>query len=81
VIDYKGSRVDHDRKVWSRKQRRDIGKYSFVNRTIQLLNQLPADDVGTLSCKPSNFGTRVTKVINQVKCRLLEITMKFCEVR
>jgi hypothetical protein len=32
-----------------------IGKYSFVNRTIQLWNQLPADALGTLSCKPSNF--------------------------
>jgi hypothetical protein len=29
------SRVD-DRKIRSRKQRPDIGKYSFVNRTIQL---------------------------------------------
>jgi hypothetical protein len=35
------SRVNHDRKIRSRKQRTDIGKYSFVNRTIQLWNQLP----------------------------------------
>jgi hypothetical protein len=34
------SRVDHDRKIRSRKQRTDIGKYFFVNRTIQLWNQL-----------------------------------------
>jgi hypothetical protein len=26
-------------------------KYSFVNRTIQLWNKLPADALGTLSCK------------------------------
>jgi hypothetical protein len=45
------SRVDHDRKIWSR----DIGKYSFVNRSIQLWNPLPADALGTLSCKSSNF--------------------------
>jgi hypothetical protein len=32
------SRVDHDRKIRSRKQRTDIGKYSFVNRTIHLWN-------------------------------------------
>jgi hypothetical protein len=33
----------------------DIGKYSFVIRTIQLWNQLPADALGTLSSKSSNF--------------------------
>jgi hypothetical protein len=36
-------RVDHDRESKSRKQKMDFGKYSFVNRTIQLWNQLPAD--------------------------------------
>jgi hypothetical protein len=41
--------------------------YSFVNRTIQLWNQLPADDLGTLSCKPSDFRKRIRKVINEVK--------------
>jgi hypothetical protein len=45
------SRVDHDKKIRSRKQKTDIGKYSFVNRTTQLWNQLPADVLGTLSCK------------------------------
>jgi hypothetical protein len=61
------SRVDHDRKIRSRKQKTDIGKYSFVNRTIQLCNQLPAGALGSLSCKPSNFRKRVRKVINKVK--------------
>jgi hypothetical protein len=61
------SRVDHDRKIRSRKQKTDIGKYSFVNRTIQLWNQLPAGALGSLSCKPSNFRKRVRKVINKVK--------------
>jgi hypothetical protein len=61
------SRVDNDKKIRSRKQRTDIGKYSFVNRTIQLWNQLLADALGTLSCKPINFRNRVRKVINQVK--------------
>jgi hypothetical protein len=37
--------------------------YSFVNRTIQLWNQLPADVLRTLSYKPSNFRKRVKKVI------------------
>jgi hypothetical protein len=36
------SRIDHERKIRSRRQRTDIGKYSFVNRTIQEWNQLPA---------------------------------------
>jgi len=30
------SRDDHDGKIRARKQRTDIGKYSFVNRTIKL---------------------------------------------
>jgi hypothetical protein len=63
------SRVDHNRKIWSRKQKTDIGKYSFVNRTIQLWNQLPADVLGTLSCKPCNFRKRVRKVISKAKWR------------
>jgi hypothetical protein len=61
------SRVDHDKKIRSRKQKTDIGKYSFVNRTIKLWNQLPADAFGTLSCKSSNFRKRVRKVINKAQ--------------
>jgi len=37
------SRDDHDHKTGVRKQRRDASKYSFVNRTIKLWNQLPAE--------------------------------------
>jgi hypothetical protein len=61
------SRVDHDKKISSRKEKRDFGKYSFVNRTIQLWNQLPADALGTLSSTPSNFRKEVRKVIDQLK--------------
>jgi hypothetical protein len=61
--------VNHNRKIRSRKQKTDIGKYSFVNRTIQVWNQLPADVLGTLSCKPSNFRKRVRKVINKAKLK------------
>jgi hypothetical protein len=61
------SRVNHDKKIRSRKQRTDIRKYSFINMAIQLWNQPPGDDLGTLSCKPSNFGKRVRKVINEAK--------------
>jgi hypothetical protein len=59
--------VNYDRKFSSRKQKVDIRKYSSVNRTIQLWSQLPAEALGTLSCKASNFRKRVRKVINQVK--------------
>jgi hypothetical protein len=57
------NRVDHDRKIRSRKQKTNIRKYSFVNGTIQHWNQLPADALGILSCKPVNFR----KMINKVK--------------
>jgi hypothetical protein len=45
------SRVDHERKIRSRRKRTDIGKYSFVNRTIQDWNQQQAEVLGTLHCK------------------------------
>jgi len=57
------SRVDHERKIRSRRQRTDIGIYSFVNRTIQQWNQLPAEVLGILPCKPIIFKKRVRKVI------------------
>ena len=41
------SRDDRDCKIRVRKQRPDIGKYSFVNRSIKLWNQLPAEAVVT----------------------------------
>jgi hypothetical protein len=51
----------------SRKQRTDIGKYSFVHRTIQLWYQLPAEVSETLSSTPNNLRKRVRKMTNQVK--------------
>ena len=62
------SRVDHVRKIRDRKQRADIVKYSFVNRTITNWNQLPAEALGTVHCKPKIFRRRVRKaIINGVK--------------
>jgi hypothetical protein len=58
------SRIDHDWKIRNRRQRTDIGKYSFVNRTSRLWNWLPAEILGTLPCKPSAFRKRVRGVIN-----------------
>ena len=57
------SRMDHERKIRSRRQRTDIGKYYFVNRTIPHWNQLPAEVLGILPCKPITFKKRVRKVI------------------
>jgi len=52
------SRVDHEKKNRGRRQRTDIGKYSFVNRTIQHWNQLPAELLGFLPANQSllNIG-------------------------
>jgi hypothetical protein len=62
------SRVDHVYKIRDRKQRTDIGKYSFVNRTFKNWNQLPAEVLGTLPCKPKIFRNVFRKaIINGVK--------------
>ena len=53
------SKVDHVRKIKDSKQRTDIGKFSFVNRTIKNWNQLTAEALGTFSCKPKIFRKRV----------------------
>ena len=56
------SRVDHHWKIRARKQRTDIGKYSFVNRSITDWNQLPEGVIGTSHGKKHIFKTRVRKV-------------------
>jgi len=53
------SSVDHEKKCRSRRQSLDIGKYSFVNRTIQNWNQLLAEVLRNLPCKPVIFKKRV----------------------
>ena len=60
------SRVDHEQKIRSRRQRADIGKYSFVNRTIQDWNQLPAEVLGTLPCKIKTLKKRARDAIIEV---------------
>ena len=61
------SRDDHDRKIRARKQITDAGKYSFVNRTIILWNQLPAVVLTTFPCRSHIFKKRVRKVnINEM---------------
>jgi hypothetical protein len=56
------SRDHHDRKIRSRKQRTDIGKYSFVNRTVKLWNNLPAEALEAFPCKPHIFRKRVREL-------------------
>jgi len=57
------SRDDHDRKIRARKQRRDIGKYSFVNKRIKLWSQLSAEALATFPCKSLVYRKRVRKVV------------------
>jgi len=60
------SRVDDERKIRSRRQRTDIGKYSFLKRTIQDWNQPPAEVLGTLTCKLNTLKKRARKAIIEV---------------
>jgi hypothetical protein len=57
------SRVDHEWKIRSRRQRTDIRKCSFLNRIIQHWNRLPADVLEPLPCKQITFKKRVRKSI------------------
>ena len=61
------SSVNHDWKVRNRRQKTDIGKYSFVNRAIQLWNKLPVNAVGSFTFKLSAFKKRVRKVMSKMK--------------
>jgi hypothetical protein len=58
---YYMSRVDYVRKIRDRKQRTDIGKYSFVIRAIKYWKQLPAEALGTFPCKPKILETELGK--------------------
>jgi hypothetical protein len=55
------SRVDHSWKIRTRKIRTDVGKFSFVNRTIADGNQLPEGVIGTSPVKTCIFRKRVRK--------------------
>ena len=61
------SRADHNQKIRSRRQRLDRGKYSFVNRTIEDWNQLPAVVLEQLPCSSTAFRKRLRKVISEVR--------------
>ena len=57
------SKDDHSHMIRARKQRTDIGKYSYVNRTLKLWSQLSAEVLATFPCKSHIFRKRVRKVI------------------
>jgi len=57
------SREDHNQQIRTRKQRTDVGKYSFVNKTIKSWNQLPAGLVASFPCKLNTSRKRVRNVV------------------
>jgi hypothetical protein len=61
------SRVDRGWEIRNRRQRTDIGKYSFVNRTIQLHNKPHMNALGTFPSKLRTIRNRVGKVIYEVR--------------
>jgi len=69
------SREEHNWKIKTRERRRDVGKYSFVNRTIKSWNHLPADLLVSFPCKLNTFRKRVENVVTskgigvEVECK------------
>jgi hypothetical protein len=57
------SRDDRSWKVRSRKQRTDVGKYSFVNRTIKDWNSLPAGILASFPCQLNTFKKSVREAV------------------
>ena len=49
------SRDGPNRKIRTRKQKTDVGKYPFVNRTIKSWNQLPAGLLASFPSKPTHL--------------------------
>jgi hypothetical protein len=54
---------DHNQKIRTKKQRTDVGTYSFVNRTIKCWNQLPAGLLASFPCKLNTFRKTVKNVV------------------
>jgi len=56
-------RDDHNYKIRTRKQRTDVGKFSFTNRTINNWNQLPVELLASYPCNLKSFRKRVKRAI------------------
>jgi hypothetical protein len=54
---------DYNRKIGYRKQRTNVRKYSFVNRTIESCNQLPASLLASFPCQLNMFRSGVKNVV------------------
>ena len=69
------SRDDHNRKIRTRKQRTDVGDYSFVKRIIKSWNQLLAVLLASFPCKLNTCRKRVKNVVTNkgfqvgIKCK------------
>jgi hypothetical protein len=59
------NRGDHNRKIRARKQKTDVGKFSFINRTIKSWNQFPASLLASFPCKLNTFRKRVKNVTSK----------------
>jgi len=57
------SRRDHNQKIRTRKQRPDVGIFSFLNRTIKSWNKLPATLLVSSPCKLNTFRKRLKNVV------------------
>ena len=57
------SRVDHKWKIRARRQRTDVRKYSFVNRTIADRNRLPEEVIRDSHGKLHIFRKMIRKVL------------------
>ena len=70
------SRSDHNQKIRTRKQRTDVSKYSFVNRTIKCWNQLPASLLASFPCELNTFRKRVKNAVTskgiqvEIECKM-----------
>ena len=71
-------REDHSRKIRTRKQRTDVGKYYFVNRTITSWNQLPAGLLASFRCKVNTFRKRVKNVVTS---KGIEVGIEWSDVK
>jgi len=56
-------REDHNGKIRTRKERTDVGKYPFVNRTFNSRKELPAGLLASFPCKLNTFRKRVKNVV------------------
>jgi hypothetical protein len=72
------SRDDHNRDIRTRKQRTDVGKYSFVNRTIKSWNQLPGNLQASIPFKINAFRKRVK---NLVTSKGIQVGIEWSDVK